>query len=521
MRLGIDFGTTRTVVASAQGGRYPVVTFESPHGYSDYIPGIAALDDQALRFGWPAVEILEQRPTAAIRSVKRRLSGLAPEEPVEIGPGALSALDLATGYLKELRRALLDDSNLDLDGGEPLEAMIAVPANASTRQRYLTLEAFARAGFHVLGLVNEPTAAAIEFARHNLGAIGRRSPKRYVVVYDLGGGTFDVSAVSLAGRRFELISSEGIVELGGDDFDELILRMSLEAAQLEPSELSPPERVRMLEACRQAKESLNPSSRRLLVELEHEDKSRSPGERQAPTRHEVVLDASAVHEAAQPLVDRTLSLVNRIFATLAHQGIDPSNPRELGALYAVGGATAFVPVMRSLRQHFKHKLCAAPQPQASTAIGLAVAADPDSGILVREAVTRHFGVWREAEAGREKVFDPIFSKDSRSADDALVATRSYRPAHSVGHLRYLECSELAENGRPAGDLTPWGEIFFAYDPAFEKVSDYSELPLERRSDLDREEIAETYRYLADGAVEVQIENRARGLSRSYTLGSPR
>jgi hypothetical protein len=131
----------------------------------------------------------------------------------------------------------------------------------------------------------------------------------------------------------------------------------------------------MLESCRQTKEVLNRSRRRLLVELEHEDKSWSPVGRQALTRHEVVLDASAVHEAAQPLVDRTLSLVNRIFATLAHQGIDPSNPRELGALYAVGGATAFVPVMRSLRQHFKHKLCAAPQPQASTAIGLAVAAD--------------------------------------------------------------------------------------------------------------------------------------------------
>ena len=208
------------------------------------------------------------------------------------------------GYLKELRRALLDDSNLDLDGVEPLEAMVAVPANASTRQRYLTLEAFARAGFHVLGLVSEPTAAAIEFARHNLGAIGRRSPKRYVVVYDLGGGTFDVSAVSLAGRRFELISSEGIVELGGNDFDELILRMSLEAAQLEPSELSPPERVRMLEACRQAKESLNPSSRRLLVELEHEDKSRSPGGRQALIRHDVVLDAPSLGRVPESSVAR-------------------------------------------------------------------------------------------------------------------------------------------------------------------------------------------------------------------------
>jgi molecular chaperone DnaK (HSP70) len=398
---------------------------------------------------------------------------------------------------------------LDLGESERLEAMIAVPANASTRQRYLTLEAFTRAGFDVVGLLNEPTAAAIEFARHNLGAIGRRSPKRYVVVYDLGGGTFDVSAVALAGRRFELISSEGIVELGGNDFDELILTLALEGAGIEPSELSPAERVQMLEACRRAKESLNSSSRRLLIELEHRGASQN-----------VVLDAGAVYEAGEPLVERTITLVHRVFSTLSQHGIDPSNPRELGALYAVGGATAFVPVARSLRQHFKRKVSIAPQPQAATAIGLAVAADPDSAILVREAVTRHFGVWREAEAGREKVFDPIFSKDAASTDGTLVATRSYRPAHSVGHFRYLECSELGQDGRPAGDLTPWGEIFFAYDPAFEKVSDYSNLPHDRRTDLDREEITETYRYRTDGTVEVQIENRARGLSRSYTLGSP-
>ena len=87
--------------------------------------------------------------------------------------------------------------------------MVAVPANSSSRQRWLTLEAFRRAGFEPIGMLNEPTAAAVEFAQRHLD-LGKKSPKRYVVVYDLGGGTFDTSAVSLEGRRFELIASEGL-----------------------------------------------------------------------------------------------------------------------------------------------------------------------------------------------------------------------------------------------------------------------------------------------------------------------
>src|SRR6478609_1266932 len=141
--------------------------------------------------------------------------------------------------MRRIRSLLVEQSNLDVSDEEPLEAMVAVPANASTRQRYLTIEAFRRAGFEVLGMVNEPTAAAIEFAHRNLGTIAKRSPKRYVVVYDLGGGTFDTSAVSLEHRRFELIASEGIGELGGDDFDQLIFDFALRQTGIAESGLSP------------------------------------------------------------------------------------------------------------------------------------------------------------------------------------------------------------------------------------------------------------------------------------------
>jgi len=256
MRLGIDFGTTRTVVAAAIDGRYPVVSFESGTGYCDYVPGIAARRGDALTLGWDAE--LDADVGGALRSIKRAVSRVSPDEPLG-ALGSVSALELTTRYLEELKRRIYENSNLDVASDEPLEAMVAVPANASTRQRYLTLDAFRRAGFKVLGMVNEPTAAAIEFAHRNLGAVGKRSPKRYVVVYDLGGGTFDTSAVSLQDRRFELITSEGISELGGDDFDAAILRVALRQVGMDDADLSLVERTRLLEVCRIAKKRSAPA----------------------------------------------------------------------------------------------------------------------------------------------------------------------------------------------------------------------------------------------------------------------
>ena len=90
--------------------------------------------------------------------------------------------------------------------------MLGVPANANSNQRFLTVEAFRRAGFSVLGLLNEPSAASIEFG-HRQKTTGR------ILVYDLGGGTFDVSLVELDAGTHTVLASEGISTLGGDDFD--------------------------------------------------------------------------------------------------------------------------------------------------------------------------------------------------------------------------------------------------------------------------------------------------------------
>ncbi len=506
MRLGIDFGTTRTVVAAAHRGRYPVVSFETADGFHDYLPGLAALNGRDLLFGADASRDLT---IPLIRSVKAAITGAAPDEPVRAWPQPdMSALQLTTEYLGYVRHMLVERSNLEISALDPLEAMIAVPASASTRQRYLTIEAFQRAGFEVLGLVNEPTAAAIEFAKNTLGALTNRSPKRYVVVYDMGGGTFDTAAVSLLDRRFDLLGSEGITRLGGNDFDALIADFVLEEAGTTKEDIDDARYAHLLERCRLAKEALTPASRKLLVDV---------GE--VLDCGSVVLDVGPIYEAAGPLIEETIDLIDRLFQELAAQGIDPDNARELGAVYLVGGSVQFPAVTRALRQRFKRKLQLAPQPHAATAVGLAISADADAGIFVREAPTRHFGVWREGEGGREKVFDPIISKRLGLAPDGpIVAQRIYRPVHSVGRLRFVECARLDDENQPLGDLTPWGNVLFPYDPALRNNPELERYCPEMNHALVAQEIVETYEYGATGVIKVHIENRTSGYSRSYVLG---
>ena len=130
--------------------------------------------------------------------------------------------------LHELRDSILRAGMLPAD--EPLQAVLTWPANANGAQRYVTRRCFKDAGFDVSGTLNEPTAAAIEFAdravRGNRTAARRLSAT--VAIFDFGGGTFDASLVRIDGSAFTVIDSTGIGELGGDDLDETLARMFAE-----------------------------------------------------------------------------------------------------------------------------------------------------------------------------------------------------------------------------------------------------------------------------------------------------
>jgi molecular chaperone DnaK (HSP70) len=299
MRIGIDFGTTRTVVAAEDRGNYPLVCFRDDRGsWIEWYPSRIAARHGTLAFGHHA-EALRGDPHAwQLGSIKRLLSWSAPDHPVEIpGIGRIGLLDLLTQYLQSLEQALRSDAtNIAAPPGEPLEAMISVPANANSNQRFLTLEAFKGGGFTVIGMMNEPSAAGVEYSHRFIKRPDAPRQKQYLAVYDLGGGTFDAAAIQIAGMRHDVISSEGVERLGGDDFDETLLEMVSEPFG-GTGAIDAPTRAHLLDECRDRKESLNAHTKKILVDtsavgLEPE---------------EVVVTAAAYYDRCAPLVDRTIA----------------------------------------------------------------------------------------------------------------------------------------------------------------------------------------------------------------------
>lgn len=509
MRLGIDFGTTRTVVAGLEDGNYPVCTFSWQGELKEYIPTLVAARDGALFFGWDAAHCLDQPDALILRSMKRLAADLRPDDPVDLGPDfSIPMLELVTLFLHHVKRMITLYGNLTVDKGNKIEVMVATPANANSNQRYITLEAFRMAGFSVLGAMNEPSAAAVEYNHRYLRSLGPRSPKKYVVVYDLGGGTFDTSVVGLAGQTHEVIANEGIPRLGGDDFDEVILDMLLEGIGRPRGDLNQNETVRLLEECRERKEGLKPNTKKMVVD----PSTVLPGE------EPLVVETQFVYDRCEPLIQRSLAAVESLIRTAFERGLDPDESRGLAALYLVGGSVSFPPVARALREGYPNKVKISPFPHAATAIGLAIAADPRALIRVRESVSRYFGVWREQ--GKDKVFDPIFFKD-REVDPqtgTLRVIRRYRPVHNIGHLRFLECSHLSEGGAPEGDIALWKEVYFPYDPELRDRKNLARTPVQVRPDLSSQEVVEIYDYHAQGGlIQVCIENQTAGYERTFSF----
>ena len=508
MRLGIDFGTTRTVVAAESKGSYPLVTFSWKNEIKDYIPSLIAAKDGNLYFGWDAAERLRQPDVFALRSVKRLFGHLRPEDSFELAPGlSISVLDLISRFLLHVKRMIIKHGNIQVGQKNKLEVMVATPANANSNQRYITLEAFRKAGFSVLGAMNEPSAAAMEFLHYFLNNLGPKSPKRYVLVYDLGGGTFDISAIAIADGKHDVIAYEGVAKLGGDDFDEIILDMVLEKIQVPRNKLGFSQTVRLLEECRERKEGLRKNTRNMVVDVGAELDGYAP----------VVLDTAQVYERCGPIIEQSLDAVQALLLKTGRDGTELAAGRSMGAIYLAGGSVSFPPVGRALRGLFKNKVKTSPNPHASTAIGLAIAADPQIQMRITESVSRYFGVWREK--GADKVFDPIFLKDQGVSQDSdrLQAKRCYQPVHNIGMLRYLECNFLGKSGEPEGDISIWKNIYFPYDPQLADRKSLGSIAIENRLDLSSQEVVEIYEYDPAGIIRVDIENRTSGYHRTYRL----
>ncbi len=514
MKLGVDFGTTRIVVAAVDRGNYPVVAFECPDGLTrDWFPPVVAVKGPDRRFGFDAWQLQEDPSWTVVRSLKRLLAEAGLDTQVAIGNQVVPVQQLLREMAEALARNIRTQSTLPVSASEPLEAILGVPANANSNQRFLTTEGFRQAGFTVLGMLNEPSAASIEFG-HRARTGGEAERHRMLLVYDFGGGTFDASLVALDDRLHEVVDYEGVTALGGDDFDELLAEMALDAAHLSHDERDAlPQDVvfRLYEMCRTQKEALHPNTRRLVIDL---DSVRAGW----PT---VTIPVAEFFERCLPLVDRSLATVE---ALLERQGItdaDENPRRKLDTLYAIGGASDLPLVGRRLRERFGRQVKRSSYGRSSTAIGLAIQADASAGYVLRDRFTRYFGVWREGDYGATAVFDPLFVKGTplpRPGEPALSAARSYHPAHNLGHFRFLECSQIAPSGQPAGDILLWDEIRFPFAPDLSTRADLGSVVVEHDADAPNQEITETFACDASGGLVVTLANTTAGYSRSYPLG---
>jgi molecular chaperone DnaK (HSP70) len=508
IRLGIDFGTTRTLVARVESGNYPLVTFETKWGEAqEWYPSLIAGRGSQRVFGWEAWSKQADEDWQKIRSLKRCLSQANLQTSAEVGQEKVPLLALLIEYLCALRKDLLEHSNLQVKGPGTFEVMIGVPANANSNQRFLTLEGFRRAGFEVLGMINEPLAAGIEYAfRYRQRDTDRR--REYLLVYDLGGGTFDLSVIQITEMSHRVMTTAGIESLGGDDFDALLAGLALSRAGLGPELRSD---FWLLEECRQKKENLNPNTKKI-----HLDLGRALGK-----DLEVTVTTAEFYEQCLPLVQQTVAAVEAAMAQPSSLGDAPLGWNQAAGLYLVGGAAELPLISRVLREHYGRRIRKSPYPRAATAIGLAIAADEMAGYTLEDQFTRHFGVWREAEGGQQISFDPIFSKGTRlpsSGEPLLVRSRRYRPAHNIGHFRYIECSQIDKHGYPTGDITAWDEIRFPFDPALSTENELERIPIQRlEPDRGAIEAEETYTCDSHGIVKVTLINYATGFQRSYQL----
>lgn len=513
MRIGIDFGTTRIVVAAVDRGNYPVVSFEGADGTArDWFPPLVAARRGERRYGFDAWAAAEEPGWTVVRSLKHLLAVSGLDTRVDLGGGApVPMMTVLRELAGAVRTALLERSSLQVRRHEPLQVMLGVPANAHSNQRFLTAEAFRAAGFQVLGLLNEPSAASIELG-HRGRLAGEQEPRRAMVVYDFGGGTFDASLVELDQQVHWVRASEGISSLGGDDFDEVLADLALDAAgirEAERDQLTQSQWFALHDVCRVHKEALHANARRIVIDLDDAVTG-------WPT---VTIPVVAFYERCEPLVSRTLDTVEQLLAhDAAARGAEPA---AFDALFMIGGASELPLVGRRLRERYGRKVRRSAHPRSATAIGLAIQADAEAGYVLRDRFTRYFGVWREGDGGATAVFDPLFPKGTLlpgAGDPPLSARRTYHPAHNLGHFRFLECSHLARDGRPAGDLTSWDEIRFPFVPSLAKVTDLSAVEVVHDAEAARQHVEETCAVEAGGTVTVTLANLSAGYTRAYRLG---
>ncbi len=367
--VGIDLGTTNSLIAIVRGDTHEPIALKEIDGLT-LVPSIVHFDEYGnTTVGNPAKELLIAQPERTIYSVKR-LMGKSYKDvstdagffayhiiddntdalvKIQVGQKFYSPIELSSYILKELKKRAEHILKTTIS-----KAVITVPAYFNDAQRQATRDAGRLAGLDVLRIINEPTAASLAYG---LGA--KKGEEKTIAVYDLGGGTFDISVLTINDGIFEVLSTNGDTYLGGDDMDNLVARYWQEDPGEGNSDLgfgSSIDKTLM--------QQLRVTAEKAKIHLSNNDvfESEINGTPVRITRQEF-------NDLIQPLVDRTITACAN---ALRDAGI---KKEQIDAVVMVGGSTRVPLVKESVSKFFGRDLYDKLNPDEVVALGAAVQAD--------------------------------------------------------------------------------------------------------------------------------------------------
>lgn len=470
--IGIDLGTTNSEVAFIREGR-PRILEVVEGGILPSCVGVT--EDGRIVVGVHARNQYAAAPERTAISVKRRMGS---DERVHLGEQTYSPQEISAFILKALKEGA------ERELGRPVsKAVITVPAYFADAQRQATREAGEIAGLEVVRIINEPTAAALAYES---GA----SEHRTILVYDLGGGTFDVSVVNIEAGVVEVLASTGDRQLGGDDFDQLIADRLNEYLEQELGMVSPTSnpvlQARLRRAAEAAKIALSdlPSTH---IEEDH------IGEVDGRARHlRYELYRRDFESAIEEMVDNTMRAVT---GALDDAGVKPA---ALDKLLLVGGSTRIPRIAQLLGERFGQEPHGEVDPDLCVALGAAVQGGIEMGLEVQSVlvdITPYtFGTSAMGELhGRPYLnkFVPLIRRNTR-----LPATKS-----DLFHTVHAEQDSVKV------------EVYQGEDPdALQnlKIGDFLFEGLNEKRGSMVQGILLTYKLNLDGILEIHAVERATG-----------